>query len=214
MKIRNFCISMLLGAFAAGASAQIANNTSLVGTVLDSAGAAIPGAPVEAVEEGTKVSYNAVTNESGYYAITFIKAGTYDITVRQTGFKTQTKVGVPLPNDQAVRTDFSLSVGSTTDTVSVSASTPPLATDDATLGETFSTKMVENLPLNGHNALEVAALSSNVYIGSKSTYTGVPPGEDFEGAGQREIQNSLTLDGVSIMNNLITVSATRPSSDA
>jgi Carboxypeptidase regulatory-like domain len=214
VRIRDFCICMLFGALSAGAGAQIANNTSLVGTVLDSGGAALPGAQVEAIEEGTKVSHTAVTNESGYYSITFINAGTYDITVKQTGFKTQTKVGVPLPNDQAVRTDFNLSVGSTTDTVSVSASTPPLATDDATLGETFSTKMVENLPLNGHNALEVAALSSNVYIGSKSTYTGVPPGEDFEGAGQREIQNSLTLDGVSIMNNLITVSATRPSSDA
>ena len=154
-----------------------------------------------------------MTNESGYYAITFIKAGTYDITVRQTGFKAETKTGIPVPNDQAVRTDFALTVGSTTDTVSVSASTPPLSTDDATLGETFNTKMVEDLPINGHNALEIAALSSNVRIGSASSYTGIPPGEDFQGAGQREIQNSLTLDGVSIMNNLITTAPARPSSD-
>ena len=213
MKIGNLCICLLLGAFAAGAPAQIANNTSLVGTILDSSGAALAGVKVEAVEEGTKLSYSATTNASGYYAITFIKAGTYDITVRQTGFKTETKTGIPLPNDQAVRTDFALAVGATTDTVSVSASTPPLSTDDATLGETFSTKMVESLPINGHNALEIAALSSNVVIGSKTSYTGVPPGEDFQGAGQREIQNSLTLDGVSIMNNLITVAAARPSSD-
>src|SRR6202020_1013610 len=57
-------------------------------------------------------------------------------------------------------------------------------------------------------------LSSNVQIGSKTSYTGIPPGEDFQGAGQREIQNSLTLDGVSIMNNLITTAPARPSSDA
>ena len=213
MKIRNLCICLIVGVFAAGAPAQIANNTSLVGTVLDSSGAALAGVKVEAVEEGTKFSYSATTNSGGYYAITFIKAGTYDITVRQTGFKTATKTGVPLPNDQAVRTDFALAIGATTDTVSVSASTPPLSTDDATLGETFSTKMVESLPINGHNALEIAALSSNVVIGTKTSYTGVPPGEDFQGAGQREIQNSLTLDGVSIMNNLITVAAARPSSD-
>jgi hypothetical protein len=213
VKIGSFCICLLLGACAAVAPGQIANNTSLVGTVLDSGGAAMAGAKVEAVEEGTKLTYSATTNDAGYYAITFIKAGTYDITVRQTGFKTATKTGIPLPNDQAVRTDFALSVGATTDTVSVSASTPPLSTDDATLGETFSTKMVESLPINGHNALEIAALSSNVLIGTKTSYTGVPPGEDFQGAGQREIQNSLTLDGVSIMNNLITVAAARPSSD-
>jgi hypothetical protein len=198
---------------ASGALAQIANNTSLVGTILDSGGAALPNATVEAIEESTKVSYSAVANDSGYYAITFIKAGTYDITVRQTGFKAETKTGIPVPNDQAVRTDFALTVGSTSDTVSVSASTPPLSTDDATLGETFSTKMVEDLPINGHNALEIAALSSNVMIGSTTSYTGIPPGEDFQGAGQREIQNSLTLDGVSIMNNLITTAPARPSSD-
>jgi Carboxypeptidase regulatory-like domain len=213
VKIRVLCICLGLAAFGANLPAQIANNTSLVGTALDSGGATLSGAKVEAVEEGTKVTYNVTTNANGYYSITFIKPGTYDITVRQDGFKTQTKTGIPVPVDQAVRTDFALSVGSTTDTVSVSASTPPLSTDDATLGETFGTKMVEDLPINGHNALEIAALSSNVVIGSKTSYTGVPPGEDFQGAGQREIQNSLTLDGVSIMNNLITTAPARPSSD-
>ncbi len=213
MKLRNLCICLGLAAFGASLPAQIANNTSLVGTALDSSGAAVVGAKVDAVEEATKVSYSATTSANGYYAITFIKPGTYDITVQQNGFKTETKTGIPVPVDQAVRTDFALTVGSTTDTVSVSASTPPLSTDDATLGETFSTRMVEDLPLNGHNAMEVAALSSNVQVGSKTTFTGVPPGEDFQGAGQREIQNSLTLDGVSIMNNLITVAAARPSGD-
>jgi hypothetical protein len=213
VKLRNLCICLGLAAFGVSLPAQIANNTSLVGTALDSSGSAVAGAKVDAVEESTKVSYSATTNASGYYSITFIKPGTYDITLQQTGFKTETKTGIPVPTDQAVRTDFSLSVGSTTDTVSVTASTPPLSTDDATLGETFGTRMVEDLPLNGHNAMEVAALSSNVQVGSKTTFTGVPPGEDFQGAGQREIQNSLTLDGVSIMNNLITVAAARPSGD-
>ncbi len=214
MRKASLCLAVLVFTLGNSSWAQIANNTSLVGTVLDASGSALAGAQVKAVETGTKRTYNAQTNASGYYAITFITAGTYDITVQQTGFKTETKVGVPLPNDQAVRTDFALAVGSTTESVSVSASTPPLSTDDATLGETFSTKMVEDLPINGHNALEIAALSSNVVIGSKTSYTGVPPGEDFQGAGQREIQNSLTLDGVSIMNNLITTAPARPSSDA
>jgi hypothetical protein len=214
VKIRDLCIYLVLAGCAANLPAQIANNTSLVGTALDSSGAPVAGVKVEAVEESTKVTYTATTNNNGYYSITFINPGTYDITVQQTGFKTETKTGIPLPVDQAVRTDFSLAVGSTTDTVSVTASTPPLSTDDATLGETFGTRMVEDLPLNGHNAMEVAALSSNVQIGSKTSYTGIPPGEDFQGAGQREIQNSLTLDGVSIMNNLITTAPARPSSDA
>ena len=95
----------------------------------------------------------------------------------------------------------------------LSANTPPLSTEDASLGETFATKAVEDLPVQGHNALAIAALSSNVIIGSKTNYSGNPPGIDFIGAGQRETQNELTLDGVTIMNNLGNVAPARPSTD-
>jgi hypothetical protein len=76
--------------------AQISNNTALVGTVLDSTGSAVGGAKVTAVEQATKVRYSATTNDEGYYGITFIKSGTYDITVELTGFKKVTTVGVPV----------------------------------------------------------------------------------------------------------------------
>jgi hypothetical protein len=194
-------------------TAQVANNTALVGTVLDQSGAPIANAHVTAVDEATHVTYPGTTNAEGYYSITFITPGTYDITVEQAGFTTITQTGRIVVVDQAQRTDFKLTVGSASTSVTVSAASPPIATDDATLGETFNTKAVEDLPLIGHNALEVAATASNVIIGPTSNYSGVPPGEDFIGAGQREIQNSLNLDGVSIMNNLISLAPARPSSD-
>ena len=207
------CPVLIVFAFATFTQAQVANNTALVGTVLDSSGSAVVGAKVTAVEESTGVVYPGTTNAQGYYSIKFIPPGTYDITVEQTSFSKLTKTGTIVPIDQAVRTDFSLKAGSETQTVTVSASTPPIQTDDATLGETFDTKAVQDLPLMGHNALEIAATASNVTIGPSSGYSNVPPGEDFIGAGQREIQSSMTLDGVSIMNNLITTAPARPSSD-
>ena len=193
--------------------AQVANNTSLVGTVQDPSGSPISGSQVVAVEESTKVTSAATTNNSGYYAITFILPGTYDITVEEGGFKKLTKTGVVVPVDQAVRTDFTLTVGSADTSITVTANTPPMSTDDATLGETISAGQVQDLPVQGHNALEEAALTSNVIIGSKTSYSGNPPGVDFIGAGQRETQNEQTLDGVTIMNNLGNVTATRPSAD-
>ena len=209
---RILCSSLVFMA-SINAYAQIANNTALVGTVLDSSGHPMSGAKVTAVEQSTKVVYPGSTNADGYYSITFIPPGTYAITVEQQGFEQITKVGVIVPVDQAIRTDFSMKVGSAATSVTVSASTPPIPTDDATLGETFNTKEVEDLPLLGHNALELAATASNVTIGPSSGYSGVPPGDDFIGAGQREIQSSMNLDGVSIMNNLITLAPARPSSD-
>ncbi len=193
--------------------AQIANNTSLVGTAVDATGLPIAGSTVTAVEENTKVKSTAITNAEGYYSIAFLVPGTYDITVEEKGFKKITKTGVVLPIDIAVRTDFSMPVGSTDVDVTVTANTPPMSTDDASLGETFATNQVQDLPVQGHNALEFAALASNVIIGSKSSYSGNPPGLDFIGAGQRETQNALSLDGVSIMNNLGNEAPARPSSD-
>lgn len=213
MKRILLCSAMLL-LFVAASWAQVANNTSLVGDVLDPSGLPVAGAKVTAVNQGTKVSYSDTSNSDGYYSIPFIAVGTYDITVEQTGFKKITTVGVPVTLNQAVRTNFTLEIGSQDTSVTVTASTPPLSTDDATLGETLSEKLVSNLPMNGRHAMELAATASNIIVGTKSSFTGNPPGEDFVGAGQREITNSLTLDGISIMNNLITTSPVTPNPDA
>lgn len=180
--------------------AQIANTTSLVGTVSDASGAVVPNSTVTAMETHTGVTSTALTNSQGYYSIKLLSPGTYNITAESNGYKTVTQHGVDLPIDQAVRTNFTLPVGSAETTVTVNANTPPLSTDDATLGETFDTNAVANLPVNGHSALDVAANASNVYVGSRSSYR---LGEDFEGAGMREDTNSLSLDGVSIMDDLI-----------
>ncbi len=166
--------------------AQIANNTSLVGTVTDPSGGLVSGGKVTAVEESTKVQSVAITNAYGYYAITFIQPGTYDITVEQSGFKTMTqdrhrrpyRPGSPHRLRAAARLNRKASSPSR-------AFMAPMATDDANLGETFNTRAVEDLPISGHNALEVAAVASNVYIDSGTNYQGNPPGEDFLGAGQR-----------------------------
>ena len=185
--IRFRCIRLLaaVGICLAGlmSHAQVANNTALVGAVVDQSGAPVSGAKVTAVNEATQVTYPGVTNADGYYSITFIAPGTYDITVEQSGFTKLMKTGRIVVIDQAQRTDFKLAVGSASTSVTISASSPPIATDDATLGETFNTKAVEDLPLIGHNALEVAATASNVIIGPTSNYSGVPPGEDFIGQG-------------------------------
>ena len=63
--------------------------------------------------------------------------------------------------------------------------------------------------MNGRNVLMLATTTPGVLPGTKGTQ-GVPPGQDFIGAGTREIQNSMSLDGISIMNNLITTSPTQP----
>jgi hypothetical protein len=194
--------------------AQVANNTALVGNVTDSAGSVVPGATVIAVNEATKVTYPGTANAEGYYSIPFIAPGTYDITVKGSGFETVVTRGIVVQPNASVRTDVALHVGSTNQTVTVTSSTPPLSTDDATVGETINQHAIDNLPVAGRRTMELAATSSNIIVGPKTSFTGNPPGEDFIGAGTREVTNSLTLDGITIMNSLISTSAVTPNPDA
>lgn len=192
------------------ASAQLANTTSLVGNVTDSSGGAVVNAKVTAVETGTQDTYSMTTNEQGYYSKEFPRVGVYDITVEVAGFKKVTKTRILVNNNQSVRTDFVLSVGEVTQAVTVEAEAAAIKTDDATVSETINTRSVADLPLNGRNPMTLAVMTPGVLLGPKSNPNGNPPGMGFIGAGTREIQNSLALDGINISNNLITNTPTRP----
>ncbi len=194
--------------------AQISNNTSLVGTVTDSGGAVLAGASVTAINQETKVSYSDKTNAQGYYSIQYINPGVYNVSVEMSGFEKTVSTGAVAVLNLATRTDVALRVGSANTEVTVSAATPALSTDDAVIGETISTKQVENLPQNTRRVLELAATASNIIVGPKTSYNGNPPGANFIGAGTREVTNSLTLDGITIMNSLISNSSVTPNPDA
>jgi Carboxypeptidase regulatory-like domain len=208
-----FVVSLLALGLCFRAEAQLANTTALVGTVVDSVGAAVAGASISAVNTATQDTYKTQTNGDGYYTIQFVRVGSYRITVEQAGFTSVTKTGITVDANQTVRNDFTLNVGQVNQNIEVSASTPPLATDEASLKEVIAQRSVADLPLNGRDPLQLAVTTPGVLPGQKSA-NGVPPGEDFIGAGTREIQNSVSLDGISIMNNLITTTPYHPSVDA
>jgi len=196
------------------ALAQLASNTSLVGNVTDATGSTVAGAQVTALNQGTNETINTTTNDAGNYEFQFLKAGSYTITVKKQGFTTSTTKDIALSANQTVRTDISLKVGSVDTTVEVTADVPPIKTEDAAINEVISTKSTVELPLNGRNPLRLAITTPGVIAGFKTPSGNPGGGEGFIGAGTREIMNSVSLDGVSIMNNLITTTTYRPSVDA
>jgi len=190
---------------AGGAAAQLANQTAIVGTVTDPSRAVIPGASVVAVNTGTQDRYEATTNEQGYYNIQFIRPGKYDITVTLSGFQSFKAVGIEVATNQIARRDAILQVGGMSETVTVEAAAIMLATENATIAETIGERMVEELPLSGgRNVWSLAGTTPGVLGGTSS----------FTGAGQRNIQNSLSMDGINSAANLLTATSMRPIADA
>jgi hypothetical protein len=214
MNLRSFAGIFLAVFFAISAHAQLATTTSLVGTVSDSTGKVVPGAKVTATEQGTHDVYNATTNGQGNYTFEFVRVGVYSISVEMSGFQKITKTGVIVDIDQTVRTDMTLTVGAVTQSVTVEALVSAIKTDDASVSEILSMRSVAELPVNGRDAMSLATSTPGVLQGTKSSQTGTPPGEDFNGAGTREIQNEMSIDGISIMNNLITTTPVQPMIEA
>ncbi len=201
------CLSLPLGA-------QLANTTALVGNITDQGKAPMPGVAVTAVNEGTHDTYSAVTNDQGNYNFQFVRIGSYTVTASAQGFQTVRKTGIVVQTNQVVRTDFTLQVSQVQQEITVTGGVPPIATDDATLNEIIPQRSTVDLPLNGRDPLQLATTTPGVLPGLKAASGNPGGGEDFIGAGTREIQNSVSLDGVSIMNNLITTTTFRPSVDA
>ncbi len=205
----------LLAILGVGGFAQQASITSLVGRVTDPSGAAVPGAVVTAVEDGTQQTYSGPTNVEGLYSFQFVRIGTYTITATAPGFGTMVRKGVPVQINQVVRTNLELAVGQASEKVTVSAGPAPIATDEASITEVLSQKTLAEIPLNGRDVLRAAALTPGVITGMKSrTGINTSGGQDFIGAGAREVQNSISLDGVSIVSNLVSTTTLRPSVDA
>jgi Carboxypeptidase regulatory-like domain len=204
--------------FAVEAYAQLATTTSLVGSITDDSGALVPAVNVTGVNEATHDTYNGVTNAQGFYELQFVHIGTYTITAAKSGFQTIRKTGIPVDINQVVRTDFTLRVGEVSQTITVGADAAPIATDEASLSEIIGQRAAADLPLNGRDALQLAVTTPGVIHGLKSphgnTASTTGGGEDFIGAGTREITNSVPLDGASIVTNLVTQVTFRPSVDA
>ena len=203
-----FFVLCLIGSmvFAPIASAQLASQTALVGTVTDSGGGVLPGATVVAVNTGTKDTYEATTNAQGQYNIQFVRPGRYEITVSMQGFQASRTTGIELTTNQVVRTNAVLQVGAVTEEVLVEARAAVLATDQATVSDTIDAQQLTELPSRGRNVWQMAEISPGVQRGTREG--------TWIGAGQRDIQNSLTLDGINSAANLMPSTSMQPIADA
>jgi hypothetical protein len=195
------------------ARAQIATTTSLIGTVTDQSGRTVPATRISVVNRDSGDRYSSVTNDLGYYNIQFIHVGTYDVIVERDGFQRVEKTGIVVKNNETVRNDVTLAIGPISQSVIVKASPHVIQTEGAAVSEYIDARDLTELPLNGRDPLRLATTTPAVIQGLKTT-TGYPPGEDFIGAGTREIQNSISLDGISIVNNLINNTSVQPMPEA
>src|SRR5436190_15117646 len=144
-----FATSLLTGSLLAGPTA------TLTGRVTDTSGGVIGGVSVEATNVETNVVFPGETNADGLYNIPNLPPGTYRVIVQKFAFRTVVKPGVELHVQDVIALNFSLELGSVTQSVTVEAGAP-LIQATSQRGGTFASRDVSNLPLVLLNPISLA----------------------------------------------------------
>src|ERR1051326_1885975 len=120
---------------------------SIVGTVLDSSGAAIPHAKITVRDVGKGVSYTTSTNETGNYSQTHLIVGVYEVRVEAPGFESFVQQNVNVEVDATTQINAQLRPGQVGETVNVTAEAPLLKTERSDVSDTMTQKAVMELPV-------------------------------------------------------------------
>jgi hypothetical protein len=168
----------------------------VTGAVVDSSGAAVPGATVDLIlTGGKKALLSATTSADGLYHFIGVRPADYDVTVQAKGFVTATVRGVAVDAAREVSLAvIKLAVASVSTTVEVAAEGENVQTTTAEVTGTVSMEEIRSLPILDRDVLGILQTQPGVvYSLNSSTVIN----------GLRTSYSNLTLDGINIQDNYI-----------
>ncbi len=170
--------------------AQSASTGTVAGTVTDPSGGAIVGATVTLTDTSTNTPRSSTTNESGRFFFANVVPGSYNVAVSKTGFRVSKLVNQVVNVGASLTLNVALELGSVAETVEVTVTNgADLQTMNATVGNTVSGDLLQNLPSIGRDS---------------STFVTLQPGVSPDGsvAGAVVDQSSFMLDGGQNTNDM------------
>jgi hypothetical protein len=188
--------------FAVSARAQQAiTSATLAGRVEDGGGAAVAGASVRATNVETNQSRASATDAEGRFRFAYLPVGRYRVAVERAGFA-PLEERITLTVGQALDVSLRLSVAGVAESVVVAGDVPVVEAVRTQVSETVRPREIDGLPLNGRNYLDLALLVpgvSRTNTGSNQRFaeTAAVPGQGLSVAGQRNLNNSFIVDGLS-----------------
>ncbi len=194
---------LLLFLAATPALAQRGRGT-ILGTVSDSTGAVIPDAAVTVTNVATNQATAVVTNADGNFAAPNLLVGAYTVSAAKQGFKKALRSGLTLEVDQRAEINLTLETGAVSETIEVSSQASLVDTTTATFGKVIENRRVQELPVNGRNALSLVLLAPAVQSGVGPTASGF--GDRGTQVSMIRINgspfatNNLVVDGLSSVN--------------
>src|ERR1700722_5749056 len=209
-----FCLVLT---FTPGAAAQTTFG-NITGTVSDASGGALEGAQVTLTNQETDAKLTQTTGSDGLYQFSNLLPGRYRIDVEMRGFKHTTQPDIVVQVQQTSSINLTLEVGAETQTVEVTAETPLLQTDNASLGQVIDERKTNETPLNGRNVFNLITLSPAAIAqgGSGGSQVGQNPFSwgNYQVGGSFGNQSAEYVDGQPVNIGYINLPILIPDQDA
>ena len=185
------CLLVLMGEllFITASLAQI-DVGGVTGTVKDATGAVIAATQLTLTNEATGVAQKIQSSSSGTFVFEAVPVGSYTLKAETRGFKAYVATGIEVHVQTVVTADVALAVGSTTETLTVTAAATLIQAQDASLGQTIDSETLNEMPLNGRDWRALAQLAAGSYL------TGGPSGTDIFSNGAEPGQVDFRVNGV------------------
>jgi hypothetical protein len=147
--LTRFLVAVLLavGSLPGATNAQVLYG-SIVGDVTDPQGAVVSGVAITITNTGTGLQLTTVTDENGSFVFRNLLPGTYDMALSAKGFKDMQQSAIIVTAGNPKRVDAALQIGTSQETVNVTASAATLQTEKSDLSTEINSKQVVSLPLN------------------------------------------------------------------
>jgi hypothetical protein len=138
---------------------------TLTGTVTDEQGGALPGANITVQNTSTGFSRSTTADSTGAFNVPGLPVGTYEIKTELSGFAPRTLKGISVNVSATTNVAFKMSVATQSEEVTVTAEAPLIDVKETGVGEIITSTQIENLPLNGRQFANLAALVPGVSLG-------------------------------------------------
>lgn len=218
--LRQVILIVALALAIGGASFAQQQTAELSGRITDPSGAVVPDAAVTVANASRGIRRVVTSDKQGDYVVPLLPpASGYSVSVSKQGFKQATRGGITLQVAQVARVDMTLEIGSATQSVSVSAAPPLLASQTSSLGQVISQRSIMQMPLNGRSPFRLVRLTPGVVF-SPSAFgqfgdvaVNTTWDTNFSINGGRSQSNEVLIDGVPSTTGYFDQITTIPSID-
>jgi Carboxypeptidase regulatory-like domain len=190
------------------------NTGSISGYVLDPSGKAIPGASVTLEDAARSLTRSLQTSAAGYYEFDTLPPAQYRLSVNAASFAQMTTQPVRVEVDQRVRLDLHTTLAGRGEHIAVTARAAGTNHDSSELGAVLDQSLVEGLPLNERDFLQLALLLPGTTTPVEGSQLSTRGDFAMHADGGREENNNFLLDGVDNNDSDVRGYVLQPSVDA